>query len=232
MGGKHYLKKKLTAAILAHTDRRGDYHEPFLGGANMFGEIAPHFDRLYVSDIHPDLIMLYQAVADGWDPPSEVSRELYEALRQAKPSALRGFAGFGVSFGGKWFGGYAKDDPTNFDFFARASSKNLISIRCSLQRASIQCKSFAQCSPRSHSVVYCDPPYRGTTAYRGADEFDHDRFWKIMQAWSMFGAHVFVSEYEAPDGWVSIWTGEIHDRLKNTSAGLTVRTEKLFVWKG
>jgi DNA adenine methylase len=230
MGGKHYLKKKITAAILAHTNRRGDYHEPFIGGANMFEEIAPHFKNLFVSDLHEDLILLYSAVANGWDPPSEVSRELYESLRHDKPSALRGFVGFGVSYKGKWFGGYLADYPEDGHYYAAAAIKSLVRIRPFLQRASIQCKSFTQCAPRSNSVVYCDPPYHGTTTYRGANEFDHYHFWKIMQAWSLFGAHVFVSEYVAPEGWEPIW---MSDHLCSVSgAKRSKRTEKLFVWKG
>ena len=230
MGGKHYLKKKITAAILAHTNRRGDYHEPFIGGANMFEEIAPHFKNLFVSDLHKDLILLYQAVANGWDPPSEVSRELYDSLRHDKPSALRGFAGFGVSFGGIWFSGYAKDHKNQR--YAECSRNALLRVKPSLQRASIQCKSFAQCTPRSNSVVYCDPPYRGTASYKVYDEFDHDRFWKTMQAWSMFGLDVFVSEYSAPEGWEPIWETEALVYVKKTSEKRHARTEKLFVWKG
>lgn len=230
MGGKHYLKKKLTRAILEYTPRRGDYHEPFVGGANMFEEMAPHFSRLFISDIHPDLIALYTDVAKGWDPPSTLSREQYEALRNAPPSALRGFAGFGTSYKGKFFGGYLADYPEDGHYYAQAASKSLVRIRPLLQRATIDCQSFALCTPRSNAVIYCDPPYRGTSTYRGAYAFDHDHFWLIMQAWSMFGAHVFVSEYAAPDGWVSIWEGDHVCTLNGPNR--TRRTEKLFVWKG
>lgn len=230
MGGKHFLKKKLTAAILAHTPRRGNYHEPFIGGANMFEEIAPHFDRLFVSDVHPDLILLYQAIANGWDPPCELSRETYESLRHDKPSALRGFAGFGCSYRGQWFKGYLSDYPKDGHYYAKAACKSILRIRSLLSKSVITQCPYTQCTPSSLSVVYCDPPYRGTTAYRGSDGFDHDHFWKIMQAWSMFGVHVFVSEYNAPDGWASIF--ETEHLCSTAGAKRTRRTEKLFVWKG
>ena len=43
------------------------------------------------------------------------------------------------------------------------------------------------------SVVYCDPPYLGTTGYKTGG-FDHERFWEWAEAVSEHST-VFVSEY-------------------------------------
>jgi site-specific DNA-adenine methylase len=230
MGGKHYLKKKLTKAILAHTVSRSNYWEPFVGGGNMFEEIATHFDRLFVGDIHEDLILLYQEVANGWDPPSEVSREFYEQLRLDKPSAMRGFAGFGLSFGGIWFSKYSKGNPAIGQYFAQAARNSMLRLRPQLSRAEIRCQSYANCTPQMSDVVYCDPPYRNTANYTGTEKFDHGKFWSIAQAWSVSGVHVFVSEYNAPDGWVSIFEQAHAVRINGGTKGSKI--EKLFVWKG
>ena len=52
-------------------------------------------------------------------------------------------------------------------------------------------------------VVYCDPPYRNTSNYRHTKEqFDHDKFWE----WARTRDYpVYVSEYSAPDDFVSIF---------------------------
>ncbi len=195
----------------------------------MFEEIAPHFETLIVSDVHEDLILLYLACVDGWDPPSEVSRELYEQLRNDKPSALRGFAGFGVSYRCKWFGGYLKDYPEDGHYYAKAAKKSLERVRPQLRRATIKNCSYTDCLPGTSAVVYCDPPYRGTTIYKATDEFDHDHFWTTVRSWSMNGAHVFVSEYTALEGWCSIWESE--HLCTTEGAARSKRNEKLFVWK-
>ncbi len=230
-GGKHYLKRKLQAAILGHTTRRGPYFEPFVGGANSFEVLAPHFSSSHASDVHEDLILLYKAVASGWEPPRSIDESTYQSLRRAAPSALRAFAGFGVSFGGKWFGGYAKDDRRDGRRpYAERSSCNLVRIRNILAAASITCCSYDHVKPPPDSIVYCDPPYRGTLEYGGVEPFDSDKFWNVAREWAQGGVCVFVSEYTAPTGWHSIMDHNALLHVKRTSSKRERRTERLFVY--
>ena len=56
---------------------------------------------------------------------------------------------------------------------------------------------------REGDVVYCDPPYKNTENYRHTKEkFDHDRFWEWVRTRDY---PVYVSEYSAPDDFVSIF---------------------------
>lgn len=56
---------------------------------------------------------------------------------------------------------------------------------------------------REGDVVYCDPPYRNTGNYRNIKEkFDHDKFWDWVRTRDY---PVYVSEYIAPDDFVSIF---------------------------
>lgn len=231
VGGKHYLKKKIRAAILAHTPRRGPYFEPFVGGANSFEELAPHFGSLHISDLHEDLILLYKAIASGWEPPRSIDKATYDRLRDDEPSSLRAFVGFGVSFGGKWFGGYAKDNPGECHFYADASARRLLSVRNLLARSSIRHCSYDKIDPPSGSVVYCDPPYRGTLTFDGVEPFDSDRFWLTAQQWAMRGVDVFVSEYAAPAGWRSIMDHDALLHVRRTSSKRERRIERLFVYE-
>lgn len=230
-GGKHYLKRKLQTAILGHTTRRGPYFEPFIGGANSFEALAPHFSSSHASDVHEDLILLYKAVASGWEPPRSIDESTYQSLRHAAPSALRAFAGFGVSFGGKWFGGYAKDNPAECHYYADASARKLLKIRYILAASSITHCSYEQISPPSDSIVYCDPPYRSTLEYDGVEPFDSDKFWNVAREWAQGGVCVFVSEYEAPTGWRSIMDHDALLHVKRTSSKRERRTERLFVYE-
>ena len=74
-------------------------------------------------------------------------------------------------------------------------------------------------------VVYCDPPYAGTGGY--GREFDHEAFWQWCRTRDF---PVYVSEYRAPEDFISIWSKEKR-RLFN-ARGLSVNAvEHLFLHK-
>ena len=73
-------------------------------------------------------------------------------------------------------------------------------------------------------VVYCDPPYANTDGYRSGD-FDSVAFWE----WARTRDYpVYVSEYSAPDDFVSIWSKEKRS-LFNGKKQSTLKVEHLFV---
>ena len=77
------------------------------------------------------------------------------------------------------------------------------------------------------AVIYCDPPYRATMGY--GVSFDSDRFWSWAGEASRV-CDVYVSEYDAPDGWVSIWSKPKRQSVARPDQGRNLRTENLFVW--
>lgn len=198
MGGKGRIGRAIAQHILAERSERLDYYEPFVGAGWVLQHMAPHFANVHAGEIQPDLVCLWQALREGWDPPATLSREEYAALRSAEPSALRAFAGFGASFGGKWFGGYASN--ARGDDFVGAARRGLIAKRDRIGDVPVKAADYREWSPGPDAVVYCDPPYAGTTEYDGADPFDSTEFWRHMVKWAAAGAAVYVSEYTAPDG--------------------------------
>jgi DNA adenine methylase len=231
LGGKVRLGKKIANVILTATRRRETYIEPFLGGAGVLLHLAPHFINVRASDAHKDLVLMWQAVQSGWMPPTLVSEEEYKALRHADPSALRGFVGFNCSFGGKWFGGYArsKKNPQPGDVarnYAELASKSIATTGRVIAHASIAAMTYDRVDLNGRDVVYADPPYAGTTGY-STGAFDSCRFWEAMSTWSERGADVFVSEYAAPDDWVQIWQRD--HRCTAVGGGGRPTVERLFV---
>ena len=74
-------------------------------------------------------------------------------------------------------------------------------------------------------VVYCDPPYKNTHDY--GIRFDSESFWE----WAKTRDYpVYVSEYQAPSDFVSIWSKEKRVLLNRESLSAP-RTEHLFVHK-
>lgn len=202
LGGKSRIAKDIARVILELTDDRQHYVEPFVGAGSVAAELAPHFTDAVLSDASPDLIELWRALQDGWTPPASVSKEEYQEQRYAPVSALRGFVGYGCSFGGKWFGGYAaNNDGRNY---ARTGGALLAKRIIPLKAATLYNLDYRDLVIPDGAVVYCDPPYRNATKYDRLADFDSDEFWKVAESWSERST-VFVSEYEAPEGWRSVW---------------------------
>lgn len=233
MGGKAMIARHIVSAILADTAERGTWFEPFVGGGNVLERAAPYFSQSIAMDAHEDLMLMWLAVNAGWEPPPFVSREKYQKLRHAEPSALRGFAGFGASFGGKWFNGYAvskidKKHPVAEG--CRAAHKTVIRQGRVFRQNGVSFThgNFGSWTPDPGSVVYCDPPYQGTTGY-STGEFDHGAYYKTLTAWANSGCHVYASEYAIPAevSHTRIWSRERKATLKGSDNRKSV-TENLY----
>ena len=83
-----------------------------------------------------------------------------------------------------------------------------------------------------NSVIYCDPPYEGTTKYK--DDFNHTEFWEWCRTKTKQGHKVFVSEYKAPEDFKCVWEKETKSSLSanGKSGGNKLSTEKLFLYCG
>jgi len=223
LGGKSRIAKNVTAAILQTTNRRSVVYEPFMGGCAMTTVLAPHFVRAEASDIDENVVILWRAIKDGWRPPTTVTETEYRALRHAPPSALRSFVGFGCSFGGKWFGGYARYGTKNY---AAMSARSVEKTGRTLQHTDILLRSYTEFLPSCDSVVYCDPPYTGRTGYN--TKWNTALFYSTMEYWAKNGAHVFVSEYTGPENWPVVWQREIKQALRGDLKHGKNATEKLY----
>lgn len=232
MGGKTRIAKALAEIIRAERPGRPTYVEPFVGGASVLTQVARDFETVYAFDAHPDLILMYAAIQEGWEPPEVVTEEEYADLRHAEPSPLRAFAGFGASFGGKWWGGYARN--SRGDNYARATRNSLKKSAKAgafdphvhfLQADALEIlTSDVLLEMAPETVIYCDPPYANTTTYTGVSQFDHDGFWEACRYAADAGAVVFVSEYgEAPEKAKAypVWEGRPQASLAKASSDTT-----------
>lgn len=200
MGGKARIGKEIIQAILDDGAPRDRWFEPFVGGGNVMIQAAPVFGKCLGMDAHPDLILMWRKTTEEfWSPPHTVTPEQYKALRHEEPSALRGFVGFGCSFGGKWFGGYAHQrEGRQPDALESASAVIKQASTFAKHNVRFQHGEFGTRPPAPGTVYYCDPPYAGTTTYSTAP-FDHELFYKRLVEYAATGVWVYVSEYAVPE---------------------------------
>ena len=197
-------------------------------------------DNKYGCDINKYLIELLDAIKDGWLPPKEISEELYNNIQKNKDNYdnyLVGFVGFCCSFGSKFFGGYArgyKTDGKTRRNYASESYRNLRKQAPNLKDIHFDCRDFRNINSNiSNFVIYCDPPYRGTTKYK-TEEFPYEEFYRWCRKMAKNNI-VLVSEYNMPNDFECIWSKETtanFDSNRKSNDDKNKRVEKLFIYKG
>jgi DNA adenine methylase len=227
LGGKSKIAKEIGLILNNLLDKHKPvaYLEPFVGAGWMIKEINYH--TRIGSDLSHDVVLLLSAVANGWIPPDNISEEEYkEYKKQQYPSKERGFVGFGCSWGGKWFGGFARGktssgEPRNY---AAESKTSLIKKAKNFSAINWHHKSYLDWHPENY-LIYCDPPYFGTTEYK--DKFDHSVFWEWVRLVSKNNI-VLVSEFTAPNDFRVIWEKTKLTDLGSSDKSKVTVTEKLF----
>ena len=221
MGSKNKIAKHIMPFILERLKPDQHYVEPFVGGANMMDKVDHPF-RIG-ADLNYHLIEMWRALQKGWSPPENVSEAEYQYLKAAQDiedPALVAFVGFCCSFGCKWFGGFARMKGVDWAKRGHGVLKKQIPF---LQNVDFRCCSYQNLSPPPESLIYCDPPYRGTTGYKMG--FDNDAFWQWCRDKSSEGYTVLISEYSAPADFECLLEIDTHSTLSQKKES---KKEKLF----
>lgn len=223
-GGKSRIAQDIASVISV---RGGDCFVSLFCGSCAVESKVQGFSRKILNDRHQYLIALLQGVQRGYELPESITPEQYWHIREHKDDdpTLAGFVGFGCSFGGKWFGGYARNATgTNY---AAQSKRSLLKDMATLQDATFVCADYRRVCIPPRAVIYADPPYNNTTGYHG-DRFDSAEFWIAMRLLADTGHTVFVSEQEAPPDIQCVWERKFTRTLDRNKSNQFSVTEKLF----
>lgn len=225
MGSKSRFADVLMPIMLKSRKPNQWYVEPFCGGCNVIDKVSGN--RL-ANDINAYVIAMWQSlVYEQWIPPTTVTEAEYTDIKKNQdkyPKNLVGFVGCLLTFGSKWFDTYARNSRgTNY---AMEGRKNLLQQAKNLYGTVFKSVPYNQLELPANSIVYCDPPYQGTSKYK--DTINHTDFWQWVRDTNNRGHAVFVSEYNAPKDFVCIWQSKIVCGLNSNHK--TNTTEKLFVY--
>jgi DNA adenine methylase len=209
LGGKTKQAKAICDVLAA--ERYPLVWDAFVGGGSITAELGrrlPSTTTLLATDANRDLTDMWKAVRSGWLPPllgRNLTDEEYVWFRAAASSPLRTFVGFACSFGGKWFGGLARDSSGGF--FYEQGRRLLAKKAKDLSTVIFEhCDFLTAPLPPPGTLVYCDPPYEGTTGYSGVPPFDSAAFWLRCRDIVAAGSKVFVSEFKAPSYCEPVWS--------------------------
>lgn len=221
------------------------FMSPFVGGGWVECLVE---DPKFCYDKHYYLIEMYKKLQEGWKPPQKVSKEQYLYIKEHKDEKpyLTGFVGFGCSFAGKWFGGYADEEgqlqdkkiknDSELDKAKRFQDRNfcynaynsVLEKMKGFRDTVFECHDYRELKP-NNMLIYCDPPYCGTSQYSReiVGDFDHNEFWNIMREWGKSNT-VLISEYSAPKDFHCVWSSHIKTDMNTKDNKKISRTEKLF----
>lgn len=193
-GGKERISKQLSLFLNEQLKDGQPFVDLFCGSCNIISKIDDNRVRI-ANDKHKYLIAMWQAIQNGYELPQELTKEQYLNIKQNLDDdpALSGFVGFGCSFGGKWFGGYAKSENRNYCMNAYNSTMKKLSTMKDVQFYNNDYSNFIL---PNNSLVYCDIPYKNTTQYcaKEVGVFDHDKFYEWVDKNSK-RYDIYISEY-------------------------------------
>lgn len=231
LGGKSKIRNEVSTFLrLCNIDNRA-YFEPFVGGAWILQEMG---GNRVTSDGNDSLIAMYKSLQNGWIPPDHVTEDewsVYRELDEIQKDPMQSFCRIGCGFAGDWNGGYAKDSSEKS--YAKSTKNSLLKQLPSIKNVEFIYGLYNEHNPKN-MLIYCDPPYEGTTEYGAMGKFNHEEFWQTIRKWVKDGNIVVISEYNAPKDFVCVKEIESQMGLTTVEDGIStrgIRIEKLFMHK-
>ncbi|USL89441.1 DNA adenine methylase [Bacillus phage vB_BceH_LY2] len=215
-GGKQRISKELTRYLNTHIKDGQPFVDLFCGSCNVISKINKGRVRVG-NDKHPYLISMWLELQKGMLLPDNITKDEYLHIKENldENKALSGFVGFGLSFGGKWFGGYAKSGERNYCMNAKNSTMRKMK---NLEDVTFTNEDYRKVNIPKGSLVYCDIPYENVTGYDSGlvGEFNHDEFYKWVDE-NKHNYDILISEYQenVRDNYKIVWSKDSKQDMRN-----------------
>ena len=213
LGSKARIIKQIAPIITEHLNGENEFVDAFMGGANVITNIDYNKKVGIEYSVYPWAIWNEISMFGiDWIPQAFDEEDYYDVKKSYKDKdgrykqSLIGYVGNCLSYGSKWWGGFAKFNPKkNEDHVKEAYNgiKKQYENFKHIETTRFVHASYDEYDYKPNSVIYCDPPYQSTIGYESS--FDHDKFWNWVREMSKKGHHVYVSEYSAPSDFKCIW---------------------------
>jgi len=225
VGSKSRVSKYILHLMLPYRGNR-PWVEPFVGGGNMIdkveGKRIGYDNNIYAIEA---LKLIRDNVESLPKNKNETSESFYNEIKKSNDYAigLKGYYGFSLSFGGKFFGGWRRDKQGKRDYINEAY-RNALKQSKKIQGVHFETKNYYDIELSEPSLIYCDPPYKGTYNYN--IYFDYHLFYDWCRSMKSLRHIVFISEYDSPFN--CIWEKDYCSSLDLNTGGKHNK-EKLFI---
>ena len=216
-GGKQRISKSLSEYLNSQLKAEQPFVDLFCGSCNIISKIDK--DRLRIAnDKHKYLISMWKELQNGWQMPDNISEEEYKYIKDHKDEnpALTGFVGFGLSYSGKWFGGYCRGGKDrNYCLNAKNSNNKILKNITDVKFYNLN---YDEVPIPNGALVYCDIPYKNTTSYCKSEvgEFNHEEFYDWVRRNSN-KYDIYISEYKqnVPNDFIIVWEQNSKKDIRN-----------------
>lgn len=231
LGSKSRIVNEILPLILADRKEGQYFVEPFCGGCNVTANVT---GNRIANDSNEYLIAMFVGLLSGENYPETIERELYNDVRACFRSGSNkyspgfiGWVGFMASYNGRFFdGGYSgcsvKTAGGARNYIAEQIRNTTRQIP-DLHGVEFRTGDYKNLQIPDESIIYCDPPYRNTKGYTKG--LNHDEFWQWCRERVYDGHKVYISEYQAPDDFITVWEKPILNCMNQSKKA----TEKLFI---
>ncbi len=234
-GGKQRISNPLGEFLNSQLEENQPFVDLFCGSCNIMTKIDSNRLRI-ANDKHKYLIAMWKELQLGWQPPTILTKEQYYEVKEHKDDFpyLAGFVGFGCSFAGKWWGGYAKNKrERNYCNDAYNSTMNKLKYIKDVKFYNLDYSEVTPYIPKG-SLIYCDIPYKNTTQYckNEVGQFNHDEFYDWVKRFHN-NYEIYISEYKenVPEDFEVVWEYQSRQDIRNKDNKLQKTIEVLIQYK-
>jgi DNA adenine methylase len=239
MGSKARLKKEILPLILKNRKPNQYFVDLMAGGMNVIDDVD---GNRIANDLNGYLIELWKGLILGKRGFEEISKDIYDEARKEYNEKTNliynkfeiAWIGFIASANGRFYeGGYSGISKTKIGTernYIKEAIKNIEKQIKKMEGVVFLNKQYFDVEIPKNSIVYFDPPYKGTKQYSEGKNFDYEIFYDYVRKLKNEGHQVFVSEYEMPSDFVCIWEKEVKSSLSanGMTGGSKSSIEKLF----
>ena len=231
-GGKQRISKQLSQYLNTQLKDNQPFVDLFCGSCNVVVKIDSNRLRI-ANDKHKYLISMWKELQQGWLPPQTITRQEYKQIKDNKDNLpyLTGFVGFGCSFAGKWFGGYAVCGNRNYCKNAYNGTMKKLKYLHNVDFCNLN---YNEVIIPKGSLVYCDIPYKDTTPYckKEVGVFNHEEFYQWVRD-NSDTYDIYVSEYKknVPDDFEIVWELESKKDIRDVENKRVKTVEVLMQYK-
>ena len=216
LGGKQRISKELSCFLNSQLKENQSFVDLFCGSCNIVSKIDNNRLRI-ANDKHYYLIEMWKALQNGWEMPDIVTEEDYKYIKEHKDEnpPLAGFVGFGCSYAGRWFEGYARSGERNFCLNAKNSN---LKILPKIQDVIFYNEDYKDVNIPIGSLVYCDIPYKDSKPYSKKEVgiFNYNEFYQWVRD-NSDKYDIYISEYKhnVPEDFEIVWEKKSKKDIRN-----------------
>ena len=243
VGSKNRIAKEILNHTLKNVSNRIEvYYEPFVGGANIIDKVnlfkrENNLDlKLIGSDKNRYLISMLDYLShDGHFKYKFIEKDewIKNYLHPFKKNELNlptyeiGYLGITKTFRGKFMNGYFGIDIRDGKDIQFYKHNNIIKQQPNLKGIEFKYCDYNDLNIQDNSIIYLDPPYKGTIKY--IEDINHDELyqWCCNIKDKFNNVHIYLSELNSiGDRFKEIWNKDI---VNNMKLDKTIKmNEKLF----